>query len=88
MHGRFNDMPERTQDRTETRTIFNPSDILTPDELAARLKVRRTWIYEKMRQRSDNPLPGIKLGRYWRFHWPSVCESLQAQSVADKRRSP
>ncbi len=34
---------KRTQDRSEPITILNPSDILTPDELAARLKVRRTW---------------------------------------------
>lgn len=74
-------MQERAKDKTEIKAIFNPSDILTPDELAARLKVRRTWIYEKMRKRSGSPLPGIKLGKYWRFHWPSICEWLQAQSM-------
>jgi excisionase family DNA binding protein len=69
-----------TQDGSGRSTILDPSDILTPDELAARLKVRRTWIYEKMRSRTSNRLPGIRLGKYWRFHWPSVCEWLQAQS--------
>lgn len=79
-------MATRVQDRSEPITILNPSDILTPDELAARLKVRRSWVYEKMRPRSRNPLPAIKLGRYLRFNWPSVCEWLQAQSVGDKKQ--
>jgi len=28
----------------EITMVFNPSDFLTPDELAARLKVRLSWI--------------------------------------------
>jgi excisionase family DNA binding protein len=79
-------MAKRAQDRSEPITILNPSDILTPEELAARLKVRRTWVYEKMRRRSRNPLPAIKLGRFLRFNWPSVCEWLHAQSVGTDRR--
>jgi predicted DNA-binding transcriptional regulator AlpA len=77
---------DKPLNRTEITTVFNPSDILTPDELAARLKVKRTWIYKRMRQRnSGNPLPGLKLGKYWRFHWPSVCEWLQKQSAGNNR---
>lgn len=79
-------MTKRAPDRSGPTAILNPSDILTPDELAARLKVRRTWVYEKMRHRSHSPLPAMKLGRYLRFNWPSVCEWLQTQSVGDKRR--
>lgn len=71
-------MAKRAQDRSKPITILNPSDILTPDELVA--KVRRTWVYQKMRRRSQNPLPAIKLGRFRRFSWPSVCEWLHAQS--------
>jgi excisionase family DNA binding protein len=74
------------RDKSEPITILNPSDILTPDELAARLKVRRTWVYDQMRHRSRNSLPAIKLGRYLRFNWPSVCEWMQAQSVANERK--
>jgi len=58
---------------------IDPSDLLTPDELAARLKVRPTWVYEKLRQRGPIPLPHFKMGRYLRFSWAAVSTWLQAQ---------
>jgi predicted DNA-binding transcriptional regulator AlpA len=58
---------------------INPQDILTPNELASRLKVRPGWIYEKMRPRQPHPLPVIKMGRFLRFHWPAVSEWLISQ---------
>lgn len=51
-------------------------DILTPEELAACLKVPESWVYEKTRSRCRNPLPCLRLGRYIRFNWPSVVEWL------------
>lgn len=58
---------------------INPQDFLTPEELSARLKVKKAWIYEKMRPRQKNPLPVIKMGRFLRFHWPAVSAWLIAQ---------
>lgn len=55
-----------------------PADILTPDELASRLKVNRTWVYEKIRHKSDNPLPVFKMGRYLRFSWTDVSAWLRS----------
>jgi predicted DNA-binding transcriptional regulator AlpA len=63
---------------------INPQDFLTPKELAARLKVKQGWIYEKMRPRQGNPLPVIKMGRFLRFHWPAVSEWL----IAQQRHTP
>lgn len=60
--------------------ILAPADILTVEELAARLKVKRTWVYEKMRQRGNNSLPVFKMGRYLRFSWKHVSAWLQAQA--------
>ena len=61
--------------------MIDPSDILTPAELAARLKVGKSWIYEMTRRRAQtrkaDPLPAIRLGKYRRFYWPEVCEWLQ-----------
>ena len=51
---------------------INHTDILTPLELAERLKVPKSWVYEKTRTRSCDPLPVIRLGKYMRFHWPKV----------------
>jgi len=57
---------------------LRPEDILTPDELAARLKVPKSWVYEKTRSRNRNrnPLPCLRLGRYIRFDWAKVVEWL------------
>ena len=65
--------------------ILNPNDILTPEELAKRLKVRPTWIYEKMRSRSGPRLPHFRCGRYLRFNWPDVCAWLQSTAPKQKR---
>jgi hypothetical protein len=46
--------------------VMNPEDILTPEQLAGRLKVKRTWVYEKTRRRgkySGEPMPCLNLGR-------------------------
>jgi excisionase family DNA binding protein len=55
-----------------------PGDLLTPQELAERLKVSRSWVFEQTRGRAKirnrNPLPCIRLGKYIRFSWTAVCE--------------
>jgi excisionase family DNA binding protein len=56
--------------------MLDPNNILTPGELAARLKVPKTWIYEKSRARCQNPLPCMRIGRYIRFDWSAVAEWL------------
>lgn len=54
-----------------------PEDLLTPDELAKRLKVPKSWVFEQTRDRArirnKNPLPCIRLGKYLRFNWVAVC---------------
>ena len=42
-------------------------ELLTIDELAAILKVPRSWIYFHTRKRSKNAIPHVKIGRYLRF---------------------
>ncbi len=42
-------------------------ELLTVDELAALLKVPRSWIYQRTRARGRDRLPHIKLGKYLRF---------------------
>jgi len=65
---------------------LKPEDILTPEELAARLKVRKTWVYEQTRSRNQNPLPRLNMGRYLRFDWAKVVEWL-TQDKGDSKRS-
>lgn len=69
---------------------LKPEDILTPEELAARLKVRKTWVYEQTRSRSRNPLPRLNMGKYLRFDWTKVVEWLngdRGDTPAQKRRN-
>jgi hypothetical protein len=61
---------------------IEPGDILTPEQLAERLKVGVSWVYEKSRVRGSerNPLPVLRCGRYLRFSWPDVCDWLRSNN--------
>jgi len=44
--------------------------ILTAAELAARLKVRPSWVVEQSKRcRTADPIPSIRFGRHKRFAW-------------------
>jgi hypothetical protein len=69
--------------------VHPPSmEILTPVQLAERLHVKPTWVYEQTRDRADvrnaDPLPFIKMGRYLRFDWKDILSWLERQ----KRNAP
>ena len=53
-------------------------ELLTVDELAALLKVSRSWVYEHTRRRGrkDDTLPHVKLGKFVRFDPRLVREFL------------
>jgi predicted DNA-binding transcriptional regulator AlpA len=57
--------------------VIDPSQILTLEEVAARLKVSPRWCYEKSRRRCLNPIPAIRIGRFLRFNWLDVSEWLR-----------
>lgn len=49
-------------------------ELLTPAELAERLKVPVSWVRERTRSRDlqgDDVIPHLRLGRYIRFRWDS-----------------
>lgn len=62
---------------------MNIEEILTPQEVAARLKVPISWLYEQTRNRgrvrNRDPLPHRKMGHYLRFVWSEVREWLDRQ---------
>jgi predicted DNA-binding transcriptional regulator AlpA len=60
-------------------------EILTPEEVAKRLKVSVRWVYEKRRPRAKNPIPCLPMGRYIRFDWNRVLEWLSQLAVDDLR---
>jgi excisionase family DNA binding protein len=67
----------------------NFHELLTHEEIAARLKVPPSWVYEKTRKRCQNPMPSIPMGRYIRFDWEAVVKWLEKQAqerAADRSR--
>jgi excisionase family DNA binding protein len=51
--------------QTETSQEFE--ELLTIDEVAALLKVPKSWIYQHVRKSGSDRLPHVKLGKYLRF---------------------
>ena len=70
---------------TQNVEVLHPNDIITPEELCKRLKVGRTWVYEKLRSKRGAPLPHFRCGRYLRFSWAQVSAWLQATAPKQKR---
>ena len=64
----------------------NFHELLTHEEIAARLKVPASWVYEKTRKRCQNPIPSIPMGRYIRFDWDAVVKWLEQQAKARSAR--
>lgn len=40
---------------------------LTVHEVAKLLQVPVSWVYGRLRERATEPLPGYRVGKYWRF---------------------
>jgi excisionase family DNA binding protein len=60
--------------REELQSFRNETtgQLLTPEELAAKLSVPRSWVYENSRQ---NKIPVHRIGRYIRFNLKEVLDS-------------
>jgi hypothetical protein len=75
---------QELQPATSKPAAMDPTDILTPQELADRLKVDKSWIFEQTRKRAKtrnkNPLPVLRMGKYVRFSWRAVSEWLLSQN--------
>ena len=61
--------------------MMNPEHILTPQELAERLKVPLSWVFEKTRARCRNQIPCLRIGRYVRFDWTAVVTWLRSGRI-------
>jgi excisionase family DNA binding protein len=70
---------QETNDRSSYLAVGHEDfkELLTIDELAAQLKVPKSWIYTHTRARMNPRLPYIKLGKYLRFRLPEVYAYLE-----------
>lgn len=57
------------------REQFFSKPLLSVEELAAKLKVNESWIYE--RTRKQNGIPHIKVGKYPRFDYQEILSWLR-----------
>jgi excisionase family DNA binding protein len=60
------------------------SHLLTVHEVAELLQVHVSWIYERVRKRSLERLPGFRLGKYWRFRETEVLAWIERQRVGGR----
>lgn len=56
-------------------------ELLTPKELAERLNVPLSWIYDRTREGGPERIPHYKLGRYLRFAESEVLDYLRLRSA-------
>ena len=47
--------------------IKSREHLLTPEEAAAILRVKLSWLYQHTRRRTQDRIPFVKIGRYLRF---------------------
>ena len=59
------------------RAANGSRELLEPEELASRLKVPVSWVYEQSRQGN---IPTHRIGRYIRFDLAEVLESQKKQT--------
>jgi hypothetical protein len=60
---------------------IDPADLLTDEELAARLKISVFSIKDMCRSRSHSPLPHFLVCHRRRFYWPDICIWLEKQQI-------
>ena len=68
---------QATEMENETATEAASRDLLDVDEVAARLRVKKSWVYSHV-----NDLGVIRAGKYLRFEWATVLARLRDQEAA------
>ena len=58
-------------------------DLLTVDELASYLKVPRSWVYSRTREKGPDSIPRIACGKYIRFRIQEVMDWLKKKNKAE-----
>jgi excisionase family DNA binding protein len=56
--------------------------ILTAEQVAERLQLKPSTIYELTRRRNQRPLPALKAGKFLRFRWSEI-----EQWLSESRRA-
>ena len=68
---------------TGAHFLSPPDRLLDVREAAALLNVRESWIYQHVRERAEDKLPHIKLGKYIRFSTQALTQWLESRQLRD-----
>jgi excisionase family DNA binding protein len=60
-------------------------DLMTIADVAALLKVSKSWVYEHTRDGVEDRLPAVKLGKYLRFDRNDLRAYVDAKRAASHR---
>jgi len=58
-------------------------NLLSVDELAESLNVKKSWVYSRSRETGPDAMPKIKVGKYCRFELDKVIGWLKARDSAE-----
>ena len=62
----------KTEELLGADRIELADELLTVEDVAAFLRVPKSWVYERTRRRGIERLPHVKLGKYLRFRLSEV----------------
>jgi excisionase family DNA binding protein len=57
---------------------MSEQELLTIEEMASRLKVKKSFLYFRTMQTGANAIPRVKVGKYLRFNPGKVMEWIEA----------
>lgn len=57
------------------------SELMTLDELANGLKIKKSWLYRKTRDQGPGSIPRVRLGKYLRFVEKDVLDWIKRNQV-------
>ncbi|MGH9745208.1 MAG: helix-turn-helix domain-containing protein [Candidatus Acidiferrales bacterium] len=58
------------------------NQLLTINEVAAILSVNASWVYKHLNSKDSDRLPGIRVGKYWRFRAADLRAWIEARRRA------
>jgi len=63
---------------------MQPEEFITVGDLAKRLKVPASWVYQRTRL-GQEAIPHVKMGKYVRFNWNEVVAFLRREHKSTGR---
>jgi excisionase family DNA binding protein len=61
----------------EEKQMQEKTDLLTLEEMAARLRVNQSWLYRQTKRHGPGSIPRLKIGKYLRFNEAAVMAWLR-----------